>query len=105
MTTDRSWASSPEALRMTLDELALHRHERISARCPLTVGRCEAIAAELLERVTDANAGQVPPQLAADAVWLAKLARGSSWPGDMAQRVEQAAEYVISTLSPMEATE
>ena len=29
-----------------------------------------------------------------DAVWLARLARGSSWPGEMAQRVEDAAGRV-----------
>ena len=30
-----------------------------------------------------------------DAAYLARLARGSSWPGDMAERVERAAERVI----------
>ena len=33
-----------------------------------------------------------------DAVWLAKLARGSSWPGEMAHQVECAAERVISAM-------
>ena len=33
-----------------------------------------------------------------DAVWLAKLARGSSWPGEMAERVERAAERVIGAM-------
>jgi len=33
-----------------------------------------------------------------DAVWLAKLARGSSWPGEMAERVESAAERVIGAM-------
>lgn len=33
-----------------------------------------------------------------EAVWLAKLARGSSWPGEMAERVEQAAARVIAVL-------
>ncbi len=31
-----------------------------------------------------------------DAVWMAKLARGSSWPGEMAHNVEQAANRVIA---------
>lgn len=31
-----------------------------------------------------------------DAVWLARLARSSSWPGEMAQRVEEAAAHVES---------
>ena len=34
-------------------------------------------------------------ELAEDIVWLAKLAQGSSWPGEMAERVEQAANRVI----------
>ena len=34
-----------------------------------------------------------------DAVWLAKLARGSSWPGEMADQVERAANRVIEALS------
>ena len=33
-----------------------------------------------------------------DAVWLAKLARGSSWPGEMAHQVECAAERVIGAM-------
>ena len=33
-----------------------------------------------------------------DAVWRAKLARGSSWPGEMAHQVECAAERVISAM-------
>ena len=32
-----------------------------------------------------------------DAAYLARLARGSSWPGDMAERVERMAERVIAT--------
>lgn len=38
---------------------------------------------------------KMTPQLAEDVAWLAKLARGSSWPGEMAERVEQAANRVI----------
>ena len=34
-------------------------------------------------------------ETAADAVWLAKLARGSSWPGEMADRVHRAADRVV----------
>ena len=33
-----------------------------------------------------------------DVVWMAKLARGSSWPGEMAHAVEQAANRVIALL-------
>ena len=31
----------------------------------------------------------------ADVAWLARLVRGSSWPGEMAEQVERAAERVI----------
>ena len=34
-----------------------------------------------------------------EAAWLAKLARGSSWPGEMAQRVEDAADRVMAAAS------
>ena len=34
-----------------------------------------------------------------DAAWLARLARGSSWPGEMAQRVEDAADRVTAAAS------
>ena len=37
-------------------------------------------------------------EIAADAVWLAKLAQGSSWPGEMADRVQRAADRVVSEL-------
>ena len=37
-------------------------------------------------------------QIREDAVWMAKLARGSSWPGEMAHAVEQAANRVIASL-------
>lgn len=40
----------------------------------------------------------IPDDVIRDAVFLAKLARGSSWPGGMAQRVESAAERVIGAL-------
>ena len=33
--------------------------------------------------------------VAVDAAWLARLARGGSWPGEMAERVEQAARRVL----------
>ena len=36
--------------------------------------------------------------IAPDAVWMAKLARGGSWPGEMAERVERAANRVITAL-------
>ena len=36
------------------------------------------------------------PDEADDAVWMAKLARGSSWPGEMAQRVQDAADRTIA---------
>lgn len=34
--------------------------------------------------------------IADDVVWMAKLARGSSWPGEMAHAVDQAARRVIA---------
>ena len=34
--------------------------------------------------------------IAGDVVWMAKLARGSSWPGEMAHAVDQAACRVIA---------
>lgn len=34
-------------------------------------------------------------ELAADVTWLARLARGSSWPLDMAEHVERAADRVV----------
>ncbi len=37
-------------------------------------------------------------ELAEDIVWLAKLAQGSSWPGEMADRVQRAADRVVSEL-------
>ena len=37
-------------------------------------------------------------EIARDAVWMAKLASGASWPGEMAHRVQQAADRVISAL-------
>ena len=40
----------------------------------------------------------IPDQVVRDAVWLAKLARGSSWPGEMAELVERAAERVIGAM-------
>lgn len=39
-----------------------------------------------------------PVEVIRDAVWLAKLARGSSWPGEMAHQVECAAGRVISAM-------
>jgi len=38
---------------------------------------------------------KMTPRLAEDIVWLAKLAQGSSWPGEMAHGVQQAADRVI----------
>lgn len=37
-------------------------------------------------------------EIAPDAVWMAKLARGGSWPGGMAHAVDQAANKVITAL-------
>lgn len=37
-------------------------------------------------------------EIAPDAVWMAKLARGGSWPGGMAHAVDQAANKVIAAL-------
>lgn len=38
--------------------------------------------------------------LTTDATWLARLARGSSWPGEMAQRVEDAADRISALATP-----
>ena len=38
---------------------------------------------------------KMTPQAAEDVVWLAKLAQGSSWPGEMADRVQRAADRVV----------
>jgi len=38
---------------------------------------------------------KMTPQSAEDIVWLAKLAQGSSWPGEMADRVQRAADRVV----------
>lgn len=40
----------------------------------------------------------IPDEVIRDAVWLAKLARGSSWPCEMAERVERAADRVVTHL-------
>ena len=49
--------------------------------------------------VRDALARDAQAQkAAADAVWMAKLARSGSWPGGMAQAVDSAAERVIRAL-------
>lgn len=40
----------------------------------------------------------IPDEVLRDAVFLAKLARGSSWPSEMAHRVEVAAERVIRAM-------
>lgn len=39
-------------------------------------------------------APQADEQIRSDAAWIARLARGSSWPGEMAQRVEDACDRV-----------
>ena len=39
-----------------------------------------------------------------EAAWLAKLARGSSWPGEMAQRVEDAADRVSAAAASLSET-
>ena len=41
---------------------------------------------------------KLTPEMAEDIVWLAKLAQGSSWPGEMADRVQRAADRVVSEL-------
>ena len=41
---------------------------------------------------------KLTPEMADDIVWLAKLAQGSSWPGEMADRVQRAADRVVSEL-------
>ena len=47
-------------------------------------------AQQVYEALTEAE------QVKGDAAWMAQLARGSSWPIDMAQRVEDAAGRVIA---------
>ena len=54
-----------------------------------------------VEMLARAALAVVPPdprlaQIQEDAVWLAKLASGSSWPGEMAHRVQTAADRVIA---------
>ncbi len=49
--------------------------------------RAEAVVVAMTE------AGLLPSaDLRRDIIWLARLAQGSSWPGEMADRVEQAAQ-------------
>lgn len=38
---------------------------------------------------------KMPKEIAQDVVWLAKLAQGCSWPGEMADGVQRAADRVI----------
>ena len=53
--------------------------------------RAEAVVAAMTE------AGLLPSaDLRRDIIWLARLARGSSWPGEMAERVEATAARVIA---------
>lgn len=41
---------------------------------------------------------KLTPEMAEDIVWLAKLAQGSSWPGEVAYWVQRAADRVVSEL-------
>lgn len=67
------------------------RFARIVAACASD----REMMAELVGVIERDNATQ---RAATDALWLARLARGSSWPGEMAERVERAAGRVIQTL-------
>ena len=60
-------------------------------------------AVEVIERLTAERdrlreAANTLAAVRADAMWMARLARSSSWPGEMAHRVEVAAERVLSLL-------
>jgi len=56
------------------------------------------VAGETVTATIGAEVVILPADIAADALWMAKLARGSSWPGEMAQRVDDAADRVIRAL-------
>lgn len=54
-----------------------------------------SVATRIVGALSDA--GQLPSDdLMSDISWLARLARGSSWPGEMAERVEATAARVIA---------
>ena len=60
-------------------------------------------AVEVIERLTAERdrlreASNTLAAVRADAMWMARLARGSSWPGEMAHQVETAADRVMSLL-------
>ena len=56
------------------------------------------LAALTAERDRLREAANTLAAVRADAMWMARLARSSSWPGEMAHRVEVAAERVLSLL-------
>ena len=56
------------------------------------------IASKSVAAMIGAEVVILPADVAADALWMAKLARGSSWPNEMAQRVDDAADRVIRAL-------
>lgn len=72
----------------------------VPLRTPIVVTRWADGTTPTPSSVTDEEAAErrVSEQVAADAVWMAKLARGSSWPGEMAQRVDDAAARVLDAL-------
>ena len=77
---------------MTTDRAELLRAAAALAR---TVALAEADAEN--QRLSAENARL--REALREAAWLAKLARGSSWPGEMAQRVEDAADRVMAAAS------
>lgn len=56
------------------------------------------VAGKSIEATIGAEVVILPAAVVADALWMAKLARGSSWPNEMAQRVDDAADRVIRAL-------
>ena len=78
-------------------------NERLRA---LTEGDPTSIYAEAaalrdeVEHLRDAS--NVLAAVRNDAMWMARLARGSSWPGEMAHQVEQGAERVLALLAPLD---
>ena len=60
--------------------------------------RTVKVAGEIGTATIGAEVVILPADIAADALWMAKLARGSSWPGEMAHQVDTAADRVIRAL-------
>jgi hypothetical protein len=64
-------------------------------------------ARDTIDRLTAENerlreASNTLAALRADAIWMARLARGSSWPGEMAHQVQQGADRVLALLGALD---